>query len=347
MALTSRRPLGAEQYKQRTQGLQPAAPVVQQQDWNSRIEDIYNRIANRGPFRYNQQEDPLYKQYQSMYERNAKLAMQDTVGQVSALTGGFANSYAQTAGQAVYNQQMGQMNEKALELRNAALQEYQMEGDRLMQEYSLDSDMYDRAYRESRDTVADEQWAQEFAERRREFDENLALDKAQAARSSGSSSLYSSILDGSRNAARKASSGSDALTPSEQLARDKFEYQKERDAISDEQYADNLAYKYAALYAKGSGSTGSSKSSSGTKKSSAKKDSNVKQGDSAGAGDAKKKVDVADVEARIPSSYDYRHAGEHFEKPYKQYVQDVLLDAYDNDEINQDQYNQLRAKYQV
>ncbi|MBR4726612.1 MAG: hypothetical protein IK080_01860 [Clostridia bacterium] len=249
-------------YKKR-QTTQPAQDTSFSSSWSDRIEDLYHQIEGR-KFSYNQQDDPLYQQYRSMYEQNAKLAMQDTVGQVSAMTGGYGNSYAQTAGQAVYNQHMGQMNEKALELRNAALNEYQMEGDKLLQMYSISGDMYNREYNEYRDSVSDQHWAQEFAENQRQFNENLAWEKQNAAANraaSRSSSLASAMLS------RSSSSGSSALTPSEQLAREKFEYQKERDAISDEQYADSLAYKYAALYAKGSGSTGSSKSGSGTKKS--------------------------------------------------------------------------------
>ena len=49
-------------------------------------------------FSYDPNNDPLYQQYKQSYLNAGKKAMEDTVGNASALTGGYANSYAVTAG---------------------------------------------------------------------------------------------------------------------------------------------------------------------------------------------------------------------------------------------------------
>ena len=110
--------------------------------YQNQYEQAYNALANRGKFNYSQSKDPLYQQYEDMYTRNAKLAMQDTVGQISALTGGYGNSYAETAGQAMYNQAMAGLNEKSLELYNAAMDRYNMEGQQLANAYNAAAQMY-------------------------------------------------------------------------------------------------------------------------------------------------------------------------------------------------------------
>lgn len=135
--------------------------------YQSQYEAAYNAIKDRDPFSYNQKKDPLYQQYADMYARNAKLAMQDTMGQAAALTGGYGNSYAQTAGQAMYNQAMAGLNEKALDLYNAALNSYNAEGDRLAQMYSMAADMYGNENDNLR-------YAAELAENQYQYDNNYA-----------------------------------------------------------------------------------------------------------------------------------------------------------------------------
>lgn len=135
---------------------QGTAPSIKQDrtnsnNWQNQLDALYNQISNRSPFNYNQAEDPLYQQYAEMYANNAKLAMQDTVGQVASMTGGYGNSYAETAGQAMYNQQMDNLNQRALDLYNAAENRYINEGNRLNNLYSLAGNQYANAYNAEND----------------------------------------------------------------------------------------------------------------------------------------------------------------------------------------------------
>ena len=64
-------------------------------------------------------------------------AMEDTLGKAAALTGGYASSYAQSAGQQAYNGYLQELAALVPELRQAALAEYQQEGKALQNQYSM------------------------------------------------------------------------------------------------------------------------------------------------------------------------------------------------------------------
>lgn len=96
--------------------------------YQDRINAMVDQILNRGAFSYNYLEDPLYQQYEEAYTRNGNAAMQDTLAQVSARTGGLASSYAGTAAQQTYDQYMQALNDKIPELYQLAYGMYQDEG---------------------------------------------------------------------------------------------------------------------------------------------------------------------------------------------------------------------------
>ena len=116
--------------------------------YDTQIESLVNEILSRDDFSYDMQSDPLYQQYRQLYAENGQKAMRDTVGQASALTGGYTNSYAITAGNQAYAEYLDQLNDIALELRNRAYEMYSDEGDRLVEDVTLlrglDGDDYDK-----------------------------------------------------------------------------------------------------------------------------------------------------------------------------------------------------------
>lgn len=110
-------------------GPAPTAPVVDpyQSVYSEEIKSLADQIANRDPFAYNQNNDPAFKAYAEQYLKLGDRAMQDTIGQGAANTGGIASSYAMSAGaqaKSGYNQQlMGVIPE----LMDAAYNRYQGE----------------------------------------------------------------------------------------------------------------------------------------------------------------------------------------------------------------------------
>lgn len=92
--------------------------------WDSIINDYADKILNRDPFEYNYLDDPNYQQYREAYTREGQRAMQDTIGEVSARTGGLASSYAASAANQANNYYMSALADKIPELRQMAYQAY-------------------------------------------------------------------------------------------------------------------------------------------------------------------------------------------------------------------------------
>lgn len=98
---------------------------------NKYTKDISNlaaQILNRDAFSYNPETDETYQQYKDSYTRSGQRAMQDTLGQVSSRTGGYASSYATAAGQQAYDNYMAALSDKIPELKQLAYSMYQDEG---------------------------------------------------------------------------------------------------------------------------------------------------------------------------------------------------------------------------
>ncbi len=116
--------------------------------YEKEIDELLTNVLNREDFSYNLNSDPLYNQYRELYIGNGKKAMEDTIGKASALTGGYANSYAVTAGNEAYSEYLNQLNGVALDLRDRAYEKYKDEGDKLIEDITilrgLDGDDYEK-----------------------------------------------------------------------------------------------------------------------------------------------------------------------------------------------------------
>ena len=124
--------------------------------WKDEQEETVRKLLNRESFSYDLNADALYRQYKDSYLRQGKQAMEDTVGKVSALTGGYGNSYAQTAGQQAYNGYLQQLGDKIPQLHAQALDRYNAEGARLQNQLSVLMQQEGTDYDRYRDSVADE-----------------------------------------------------------------------------------------------------------------------------------------------------------------------------------------------
>lgn len=155
-------------------------PGQYQPTWQNQLNDIMDQIMNREKFSYNLNGDAFYQQYKDQAARNGKLAMMDTMGQAAALTGGYGNSYAQTAGQQVYNGYMQQLNDKATDLYRLALEKYNQEGQDLYSKFSMLGAMDDQDYGRYRDAMADWSSAVDRAQSRydteRDYDYGMWAD---------------------------------------------------------------------------------------------------------------------------------------------------------------------------
>lgn len=201
-------------------------PGEYQSQWQSQLDAVMDKILNREKFSYDMNADALYQQYKGQATTQGKQASMDVMGQAAALTGGYGNSYAQTVGQQTYQGYLQNLNDKIPELYQLAMDQYNQEGDALLQQYGMYADREEQDYGRYRDQVgdynteldyltgrydaerdydygkyaddrayqyqldrdkkADEKWQAEFDEAKRQYDQEYAL--ANGATSGGSTS---------------------------------------------------------------------------------------------------------------------------------------------------------------
>ena len=130
-------------------------PGEYQSQWQTNINDVLNKILNREKFSYDLNGDALYQQYKDQYVNQGQQAMMDTMGQAQAMTGGYGNSYAQTAGQQTYQGYLQKLNDKVPELYQMALNQYNQEGQELYNQYGLFADRENQDYGRYRDSISD------------------------------------------------------------------------------------------------------------------------------------------------------------------------------------------------
>lgn len=87
-------------------------------------DSIARELSLTKPFSYNPETDAAYAARKKIYTENAENAMNDTMAKASALTGGYVNSFAQSAAQREYDRVMSEFESVIPELYNAAYERY-------------------------------------------------------------------------------------------------------------------------------------------------------------------------------------------------------------------------------
>lgn len=261
--------------QQALQAQQAAKPGDYRSQWQGKLDSALGKIQNRPDFSYDVNSDALYQQVAQNYLRQGQQAMMDTAGQAAALTGGYGNSYGQTAGQQVYNQYLQGLTELVPQYRQLALEQYRLEGEDLLKQYQLLLDQENRDYDRYRDTLEDYYGAldrlQAAYDQERSYDYSRYADSRDFA--------YGQYMDQRNHQYR---TDRDAVEDSQWLQQ--LQYQQERDRIQDEQWQKeyeerirqyNQDYELS-LMAKTAASSGS-RSSSGGRSSGSKKTAQEEQ----------------------------------------------------------------------
>lgn len=144
-----------QQAAQNYQNMMSQQPGEYQGQWGDQIQNLINQALNRPAFEYDFSVDPVYQQLSQQKQRGAQMAMQEAMAQAAGLTGGYGNSYAQQLGQQTYQNQMEQLYDQIPELRAAAYQMYEAEGNRLRDNLSMLQQQDESDYGRYRDTVSD------------------------------------------------------------------------------------------------------------------------------------------------------------------------------------------------
>jgi hypothetical protein len=189
-------------------------PGAYQSRWDDELTSLYDQIRNRKKFSYDLGTDPLYQQYREQYQRQGRLAMQDTMGQAAALTGGYGSTYGEQVGQQAYNAYLQNLNDIVPQLQQQAYQRYQDEGTDLYNQYSLVKGRDDTDYGRYRDTVSD--WYSDLADARSEYNTEYSNDLSQwgtmldywSQKANDENAAYLQALAAEQAAAKKSGGGS-------------------------------------------------------------------------------------------------------------------------------------------
>ncbi len=130
--------------------------------YSDAVKSNLSSVLEGKKFNYDIGSDKLFSQYKDSYTKAGKTAMKDTVGNASMLTGGYANSYAVTAGQQAYDSYMSKLNDKIPELEQRAYERYRDEEDSAYKKLNTLIGLEDTEYGRYRDSVADYNTNREF-----------------------------------------------------------------------------------------------------------------------------------------------------------------------------------------
>ena len=130
--------------------------------YSDAVKSNLSSVLGKKKFNYDIGSDKLFSQYKDSYTKAGKTAMEDTVGNASMLTGGYANSYAVTAGQQAYDSYMSKLNDKIPELEQRAHERYRDEEDSAYKKLNTLISLEDTEYGRYRDSVADYNTNREF-----------------------------------------------------------------------------------------------------------------------------------------------------------------------------------------
>ncbi len=86
--------------------------------------DLYRRLYQQKSFSYNPEEDPVFLAYQSKYRREGERAGKEAAANLAALTGGYTNSAAATAGAQAQQYYAQQLSDTIPDLAQQAYERY-------------------------------------------------------------------------------------------------------------------------------------------------------------------------------------------------------------------------------
>lgn len=336
--------------------------------YTDQVKDMMDKIMNREKFTYDVDTDPLFQQALASAMNSGKQAMQDTIGQASALTGGYGSTYATSAGNQAYNSFIEDAYDNLPQYYQLAMEAYQMEGDEMYRQFGMLSELDDKEF--SRNVTAYDATAQY---RNRLYDEaysqfrdgktdaynmaNLQISE-HGQLVSDAYNYYSAVSDyGNTLYEREYGAWADSVNQALQYAQilntdawseknfnyqeewdnKMFDYQKDRDAVADSQWEKSYALEerytnaqIAKMNSSGSGgSGGGGGSGSGGKTPTETQMSKALEAYNTGGTDAFNKY-VNSIPDSVDKSAIVQYVANYGELPYSQRTYTVIDDGGTN-----------------
>lgn len=124
-----------------------------EKSYDSALQELFDNLANYEKFQYDTRGDSVYQVYKQSYMDAGRMAMQDTMGQAAALTGGYGSSYGQSVGQQQYSSYLQKLNDVLPETYGMAYQQYQDDRDALQTQYNMTQQLADDEYQKYQDKL--------------------------------------------------------------------------------------------------------------------------------------------------------------------------------------------------
>lgn len=159
--------------------------------YGSEINNLFEKVTNRDEFEYNVEDDPIYKSYKAMYEREGERSAEDVMASYSAQTGGYANSAAVTAAADARQYYSQKLTDKIPELEEKAYNRYMSEYENDIKalnsltelykdmfgiEYAVNQDTAESLYKAQSDDVERDRYAEESKREKMLEELEYALD---------------------------------------------------------------------------------------------------------------------------------------------------------------------------
>ena len=187
--------------------------------YGNQLDSVVEQILNRPDFTYDFATDPLSQQYKDQYIKLGKDAVLNAVNANTALTGGYGNSYSNTAAAQANQQYITRMGEEIPALMDAAVRRYQYERENIQNKFGALQSEENRAYGQYRDDMSD-----------------YYTDYSRL--SSGAASAISQEENDENMKYQK-----ERALASDNQWQEKFDYQRERDAVADAQWEKEFELK--------------------------------------------------------------------------------------------------------
>ena len=162
----------AQAYRDSVAALRPDA---YDSAYRQRLAALYDEIEGRRAFSYDPETDSAFAQYARLYRQKGRAAMEDTMGQAAALTGGYGSSYAENAGQQAYGQYMQELMALLPQLREQAQAAYDREGQALQTRYDLLDKQEKADYDRWQDGMSD--WEKQLSLAQEQYDSVSQQDR--------------------------------------------------------------------------------------------------------------------------------------------------------------------------
>lgn len=159
-----------QQAQQYAQQLQQQKPGAYQSAYTPQMQAQFDAIMNRQPFQYDLGTDAVFQQMSDMYVQQGRRAMQNAIGEATALTGGYGNSHAQGVGQAAFGNYLQQLGAQVPQFQQNTFARWQSEGADMMDRYNMAAAREESDYARYQDALSN-YWAE--ADRAQQAADNM------------------------------------------------------------------------------------------------------------------------------------------------------------------------------